>query len=84
MSSPPYVTAPDYVSVADLGLVTVIVNYRTGNAETLIGPAARWWAEPAATGDPDTPTVLDAASARTLLSQLRAAGLIVPTWRIRP
>jgi len=79
-----YVTAPGYVAAADLGPATVIVNYRTGAVETLIGPAARWWAKLAATGDPDTPTALDSASVRILLGQLYAAGLIVPIRRRRP
>lgn len=79
-----YVTAPDHVSAADLGPATVIVNYRAGNVETLIGPAARWWAELSATGDPDAPTGLDTASIRTLLGRLHADGFLVPTRRPRP
>ncbi|APU15584.1 lasso peptide biosynthesis B2 protein [Actinoalloteichus fjordicus] len=79
-----HITVPDHVRAADVGPATVIVNYRTGNVEILIGPAARWWAELAITGNPDAPGALDAASARTLLGQLGAAGLIVPTRRPRP
>lgn len=79
-----YLTAPAHVSAADLGPATVIVNYRAGNVETLIGPAARWWAELAATGDPAAPAALDPASARTLAGQLQNAGLIVPTPDPRP
>jgi hypothetical protein len=79
-----YVTAPGHVTAVDLGPATVIVNYRTGSVETLIGPAARWWDELAATGDTDAPVALDADSASTLLGQLRAAGLIVPARQRRP
>jgi transglutaminase superfamily protein len=79
-----YVTAPDHVAAADLGPATVLVNYRTGAVQTLIGPAARWWTDLAAAGDPGTPAALAATSANTLLAQLLAAGLIVPTSRPRP
>lgn len=82
--SPGYVTAPDHVSAVDLGLSTMIVNYRTGNVETLIGPAARWWAGLSATGDPKVPTALDTASASTVLGHLHEAGFLVPTQQPLP
>lgn len=79
-----YVTASAHVAAADLGPATVIVNYRSGNVETLIGPAARWWAELAATGDTAAPAALDASSARALAAQLTGAGLIMPAPSPRP
>lgn len=80
--NPRFVTMPDHVAAVDLGPATVLVNYRTGAVETLIGPAARWWAELSATGDPHTTSGLDVAFARALLGELHAAGLLVPTsWR---
>ncbi|MFE9244413.1 lasso peptide biosynthesis B2 protein [Nocardiopsis sp. NPDC006938] len=75
--SPRYVTAPSHVAAVDLGPATVLVNYRTGAVKTLIGPAAHWWAELSATGDPRVPRRLDPVSARALLDQLGAAGLLV-------
>jgi hypothetical protein len=80
----PYVTAPDHVAACDLGPVTVLVDYRTGAVRTLMGPSAQWWAELAATGDPDSPTALDDSSAQALLGQLRAAGLLVSADQARP
>ncbi|ATY17055.1 hypothetical protein CU254_41460 (plasmid) [Amycolatopsis sp. AA4] len=82
--SPRYLTAPAHVRAVDVGPSTVIVNYRTGRAETLIGPAARWWAELAASGDPAATTALDEASARTLRGQLLDAGLLAPSPRPEP
>lgn len=79
-----YVTSPAHIAAADLSTVTLIVNYRTGGVETLIGPAARWWAELAATGDPASPIALDAESARTLLGRLIDAGLIIPAPHPHP
>lgn len=79
-----FVTAPEYVSACDLGPATVLVNYRTGDVQTLHGPSARWWAELAPTGDTATPTALDAPFARALFGQLHAAGLLVSTDRPRP
>jgi hypothetical protein len=80
----PYVTAPEHVATCDLGPATVLVNYYTGDVQTLYGPSARWWVELAATGDPATPTALDARSARSLLGQLHTAGLLVSTDQPRP
>lgn len=79
-----YVTAPGHVSACDLGPATVLVNYRTGDVQALHGPPARWWAELAATGDTSVPTTVDRASARALVGQLHAAGLLVSTDRPRP
>ncbi|MGH3830725.1 MAG: lasso peptide biosynthesis B2 protein [Pseudonocardiaceae bacterium] len=82
--TPQYVCAPDHVSACDLGPATVLVDCRTGAVKVLTGPAARWWAELAATGDPAEPTALGAVSAQALLSQLRAAGLLVPSAQPQP
>lgn len=82
--SPRYLTAPGHVRAVDVGPATVIVNYRTGQAETLIGPAAQWWAELAAGGDPTATTVLHEVTARTLRDQLLDAGLLVPSPRPEP
>jgi hypothetical protein len=79
-----YVTAPDHVFTCDLGPATVLVNGRTGDVQTLYGPAARWWAELAATGETNAPEALDPTSARALLGQLLAAGLLVFCPRQRP
>jgi hypothetical protein len=76
---PRYLTVPAHVRAIDLGPATVIVNYRNGRVETLIGPAARWWHLATASGDADVPTVLDEVSTQTLRRQLEAAGLIAPT-----
>ncbi|MBE1531815.1 lasso peptide biosynthesis B2 protein [Actinomadura algeriensis] len=75
----PYMTLSPQVAAADLGPITVLVNYRTGKVETLIGPAARWLADLAATGDTRTSTDLDPASMRTLAHQLAEAGLVRST-----
>lgn len=79
-----YVTAPDHVSACDLGPATVLVNYRTGDVHALRGPSARWWAELAASGDTASLTALDEPSARTLLGQLHAAGLLASADQPRP
>ncbi|OXM43122.1 lasso peptide biosynthesis B2 protein [Amycolatopsis alba] len=79
-----YLTAAAHVRAVDVGPTTVIVNYRGGQAETLIGPAARWWAELATTGDTEKTAALDPASAQTLRGQLLAAGLLAPTARPQP
>lgn len=79
-----YITVPDHVRAVDLGPATVIVNYRNGRVETLIGPAARWWAEATASGCADVPGVLDGRAARTLHEQLLTAGLIAPSFPRRP
>lgn len=79
-----YITAPEHVAACDLGPATVLVNYRTGDVHMLCGPSAQWWAELSATGDTATPTALGASSARTLLDQLHAAGLLVTADRPRP
>ena len=79
-----YVTAPDHVRACDLGPATVLVNYRTGNVQTLYGPPARWWAQLSTSGDTTTPTTLDKHSARTLLGQLHTAGLVTSVTRPRP
>lgn len=84
VTEPRYLTVPAYVRVVDLGPVTVIVNYRNGRVETLIGPAARWWHLATASGDADVPTVLDEVSTQTLRRQLEAAGLIAPMPTPRP
>lgn len=81
---PRYVTMPDQAAGCDLGPVTVLVNYRTGDVHTLHGPPARWLAELAATGNADAPTVLDAADAATVLATLCRAGLLEPTPQPRP
>lgn len=73
------ITVPAHVRAVDLGPATVIVNYRNGRTESLIGPAARWWQQATATGYADVPGVLDELTERTLRSQLVAAGLIEPT-----
>lgn len=81
-----YVTAPPHVAACDLGqdTATVLVNYRSGGVHTLIGPAARWWAELATTGDPSQPTTLPAREAAALISQLRDAGLLIDSRAPRP
>ncbi len=79
-----YVTAPDYVSACDLGPATVLINYRTGDVQTLLGRSAQWWAELATSGDTGTPTALDALSAQSLLNQLSAIGLLLSTDKPRP
>jgi hypothetical protein len=79
-----FVTAPDHVVGCDLGPATVLINYRTGDVHTLIGPSARWWADLAASGDTDTITTLDPPKAGALLDQLHAAGLLTSTARPRP
>lgn len=84
MTPPHHVRAPDHVSACDLGPATVLVDYRTGAVTVLTGPAARWWAELAATGDTSAPTALGPASARALLGRLHTAGLLVPAERSRP
>lgn len=82
--TPRYVHAPDHVSACDLGPATVLLDYRTGAVKVLTGPAARWWAELATTGDTHTPSTMDRASARALLGQLHAAGLLAAADRPRP
>ncbi|MGW4529166.1 lasso peptide biosynthesis B2 protein [Amycolatopsis sp. NPDC004378] len=79
-----YFTAPGHVRAVDVGPATVIVNYRDGQAETLIGPAARWWAELAVSGDPTTVSALDEVPARMLRGQLLEAGLLAPSERPEP
>jgi hypothetical protein len=79
-----YLTAPRHIQAVDVGPATVIVNYRSGLAEILIGPAARWWAELAISGDVDMPCALDPVSARRLRGQLLDAGLLAPTMRPEP
>lgn len=81
---PQHVCVSDHVSACDLGPATVLVDYRTGAVKMLTGPAARWWAELATTGDTTKPTALDAVSARVLLGQLHSAGLLVSAGRPRP
>ncbi|MGH3942241.1 MAG: lasso peptide biosynthesis B2 protein [Pseudonocardiaceae bacterium] len=61
----------------------MLLDYRTGSVKVLTGPAARWWAELATTGDTHTPTTMDRASERVLLSQLHVAGLLVAVERPR-
>lgn len=77
--NPRYVTAPAHVAACTLGpdTATVLVNYRSGGVHTLIGPAARWWAELAMTGDLSSTATLAASDAAHLITQLRAAGLLV-------
>lgn len=82
--NPRFLTAPHHVRAVDVGPATVIVNYRTGNVETLIGAAARWWDELAVTGDVNTPRALGTSAAQTLTHQLSAAGLVVPTRLPKP
>jgi Transglutaminase-like superfamily len=74
---PRYITVPDHVRAVDLGPATVIVNYRNGRVETLIGPAARWWREATDNGRADAPGILDQKSEQALRDQLVSAGLIV-------
>jgi hypothetical protein len=66
------------VRSVDLGPATVVVNYRNGRVETLIGPAAQWWNTATTTGHADIPGPLDRPAEQTLLGQLVTAGLIVP------
>lgn len=82
--NPRYLTAPDHVVAADLGPATILVNYRAGNVETLIGPAARLWTQLARTGDADTLNDRDRRSTGALLDQLMTAGLLVATTLARP
>lgn len=82
--TPRHVTVTEHASAVDLGPATVLVDYRTGEVQVLTGPSARWWAELAATGDTATPTALDASSARALVGQLHAAGLLASAERPRP
>lgn len=82
--TPRHVTVAEHVSAVDLGPATVLVDYRTGQVQVLTGPPARWWAELAASGDTATPSALDASSARALLGQLHAAGLLASTPSPRP
>ncbi|WNV83073.1 lasso peptide biosynthesis B2 protein [Umezawaea sp. Da 62-37] len=79
-----YLTAPAQVRAVDVGPATVIVNYRSGQVDTLIGPAARWWTELATSGDTDTPAALDHVTARTLRGQLLEAGLLTPSAQPTP
>lgn len=79
-----YLRAPRHVSAADLGPVTVLVNYRTGDVHTLTPHQAAWWTELAGSGDPAASLTLDPYDARDLRDDLQAAGLLVPTWRGRP
>jgi hypothetical protein len=79
-----YITVPEYVRAVNVGPATVIVNYRNGRVETLIGPAARWWDEKTTNGYADTSDVLDGLAAQTLRGQLLAADLITPTFQHRP
>lgn len=76
-----FLTASQHVAACDLGPATVLINYRSGEVQTLAGPPARWWAELAASSDPAT---LDTASAQSLLDQLRGAGILAPVERPRP
>lgn len=78
------VVVPEHVRAADLGPVTVIVNYLNGRVEALIGPAARWWQRATSTGCADVPGVLDEEAARPLQDQLIAAGLIEPATADAP
>lgn len=82
--TPRHVTVPDHVSAVDLGPATVLLDYRTGEVKVLTGPSARWWAELAVTGDTATPTALDGSTARALLGQLHASGLLASTEHLRP
>lgn len=84
MTSRHLVTAPAHVAGCDLGPATVLVNYQTGGVHTLIGAAARWWTELAATGDTNTVATLAPPASGVLLQQLRAAGLLTDTTRPRP
>jgi hypothetical protein len=80
------VTAPAHVAACDLGrdTATVLVHYRSGGVHTLIGPSARFWAELAATGDLSRTTMLTAPDTERLVSQLRAAGLLICSPEPRP
>ncbi|WP_275295195.1 lasso peptide biosynthesis B2 protein [Amycolatopsis sp. La24] len=80
----PYLTAPAHVRAVDVGPATVIVTYRSSRAETLVGPAAQWWAALSASGDTTVPSPLDDASARTLCGQLTDAGLLVSAPQPEP
>lgn len=80
-----YLTAPAYVMACDLGPATVLVDYRTNRVQTLIGPAARWWTNLAATGDLEAGyRTLSWAEASPLIRALCAAGLLVPARNPRP
>ncbi|MFV2172555.1 lasso peptide biosynthesis B2 protein [Actinomadura sp. LOL_016] len=74
-----FITLSPHVAVADLGAAMVLVDYRTGRVETLVGPAARWFADLATTGDARASTALGATAATTLAHQLAEAGLVRPT-----
>lgn len=78
------ITVPAHVRAVDLGPATVIVNYRNGRTESLIGPAARWWQQATASSYADVPGVLDELAEQTLRGQLIGAGLIEPTATDRP
>ena len=84
--NPRYVTAPDHVAACDLGpdTATVLVNYRSGGVHTLIGPFARWWAELAMTGDLSSTGAPAASEAAHLITQLRAAGLLISSDEAHP
>ncbi|MBW1604755.1 lasso peptide biosynthesis B2 protein [Streptomyces sp. JJ66] len=84
MKRPRYITVPEHVRAINVGPATVIVNYRNGRAETLIGPAARWWDEATTSGYAEVPGVLDGLAEQTLCRQLLEAGLISPTFSRRP
>ncbi|GAA4223600.1 hypothetical protein GCM10022254_01050 [Actinomadura meridiana] len=84
MNLPRHITVPKYVRTVNVGPTTVIVNYRNGRVETLIGPAAQWWTEATASGYAYVPGILDRQHAQELHDQLLKAGLIVPVRRHRP
>ena len=80
-----YLTAPAHVIACDVGPATVLVDYRTNRVQTLIGPAARWWANLATTGDLEAgPITLSWAEARPLIRALCTAGMLVPARHPRP
>lgn len=85
MNAAGYVTAPTHVRAIDLGPVTVLVNYRTGAVDTLIGAAGTWWTDLATTGIPNSAArSLPSETAAALLRQLRATGQLIPTQHPQP
>jgi hypothetical protein len=80
-----YVMAPDHAVACDLGpTTTVVVNYQGGGVYTLLGPSARWWRSLATSGDLTAATGIDGRSVVPLLSQLRAAGVLIDTTTPTP
>lgn len=77
-----FVTAQPNVSACDLGPATVLLNYRTGATQTLMGPAGAWWTQLAETGL--VGTILVPATTRQLVTNLLKEGFLTPVDQPTP